>query len=115
MDPLGLAMENFDAVGRWRDADESGPIDASGTLPDGRSFAGPNELKQILLAGDGLFVENLTRKLLTYALGRGLESFDRPTVTDIVRRTRDEGDRFSAIIEGIVLSDAFRTCRGNPR
>lgn len=115
MDPLGLAMENFDAVGRWRDADESGPIDASGTLPDGRSFAGPNELKQILLAGDGLFVENLTRKLLTYALGRGLESFDRPTVTDIVRRTRAEGDRFSAIIEGIVLSDAFRTCRGNPR
>tara|TARA_R110000782_G_scaffold124058_2_gene215536 strand:+ start:11442 stop:13868 length:2427 start_codon:yes stop_codon:yes gene_type:complete len=115
MDPLGLAMENFDAVGRWRDADESGPIDASGTLPDGRSFAGPTELKQILLARDDLFIENLTRKLLTYALGRGLESFDRPTVASITARTRDNGDRFSAIIEGIVLSDAFRTCRGNPR
>jgi len=115
MDPLGLAMENFDAVGRWRDADESGPIDASGTLPDGRSFAGPTELKQILLARDDLFIGNLTRKLLTYALGRGLESFDRPTVASITARTRDNGDRFSAIIEGIVLSDAFRTCRGNPR
>lgn len=115
MDPIGFSMENFDAVGRWRDTDEHGPIDASGTLPDGRSFVGPAELKKILLASDAQFVENLTRKLLTYALGRGLEPFDRPTVSAITRRTREQGDRFSAIIEGIVLSDAFRTCRGNPR
>lgn len=112
MDPIGLSLENFDAIGRWRDADESGPIDASGTLPSGTTFAGPTQLKQILLAREGLFVENLTRKLLTYALGRGPEPFDRPAVNRIVQRARANDDRLSAIIEGIVLSDAFRTCRG---
>lgn len=115
MDPLGLAMENFDAIGKWRDADESGPIDASGTLPGGVSFVGPAELKEILLGRDELFVENLTRKMLTYALGRGVEPFDRPTVARIVERTRADGDRISAMIEGIVLSEAFRTCRGLAR
>lgn len=115
MDPLGLAMENFDAIGKWRDSDESGPIDASGTLPGGVSFVGPAELKRILLGREELFVENLTRKILTYALGRGVEPFDRPTVARIVEHTRANDDRISAIIEGIVLSDAFRTCRGLSR
>ncbi len=115
MDPLGLAMENFDAIGRWRDSDESGPIDASGTLPGGVSFVGPAELKEILLGREELFVENLTRKILTYALGRGVEPFDRPTVARIVERTQAEGNRISAMIEGVVLSEAFRTCRGLAR
>ncbi len=112
MDPLGLAFENFDAIGAWRDRDESGPIDASGALPNGVSFVGPAELKAILLDRDDLFVENLTRKVLTYALGRGLAPFDRPTVTRITRGVREDGDRFSAIIGGVVLSEAFRTSRG---
>lgn len=112
MDPLGLAMENFNAIGQWRDADESGPIDASGTLPGGVSFVGPQELKEILLGREDLFIENLTRKLMTYALGRGVEPFDRPTVARIVEHTRENGDQITAIIEGIVLSDAFRKARG---
>lgn len=112
MDPLGLALENFDAIGAWRDSDEYGPIDASGTLPGGVRFTGPAELKEILLGRDDLFVENLTRKLMTYALGRGLEPFDRPTVTRVVRHARAHDDRITAIIEGVVLSDAFRTTRG---
>lgn len=112
MDPLGLAFENFDAIGAWRDRDESGTIDASGALPSGVSFVGPRELKAILLERGDLFVENLTRKVLTYALGRGLAPFDRPTVTRITRGVRENADRFSAIIEGVVLSEAFKTSRG---
>lgn len=112
MDPLGFAMENFDAIGAWRESDEYGRIDASGRLPGGVRFEGPEELKGILLGRDDLFVENLTRKLMTYALGRGLESFDRPTVTRVVRDARSRNDRIGAIIEGVVLSDAFRTTRG---
>ncbi|RMH27432.1 MAG: DUF1592 domain-containing protein [Planctomycetota bacterium] len=111
MDPIGLAMENFDTIGRWRDADEIGPIDASGTLPDGRRFNGPVELKQILLAQKTLFTDNLTRKLLTYALGRGTEPFDRPTVRRITDHAAAHGDSLRSLIEGIVLSDAFRSCR----
>lgn len=112
MDPIGLAMENFDAVGRWREEEGGRPIDASGVLPGGAAFEGPDELKQILLARDGEFVENLSRKVLTYALGRGLEPFDRPTVRRISEEVRARGDRFGALIEAVVASEAFRTCRG---
>lgn len=112
MDPIGLALENFDAIGAWRDADESGPIDASGVLPEGVRFVGPEELKGVLLGRSDRFLANLTHELLTYALGRGVEPFDRPTVDRIVRRAHERGDSVAALIEGIVLSDAFRTCRG---
>lgn len=115
MDPIGLAMENFDAIGAWRDSDAGMPIDASGELPGGIIFEGPEGLKQILLAREESFVENLTRKLMTYALGRGMEPFDRPTVYRIARQAEQAGGRFSAIIEGIVLSETFRTCRGRTR
>ena len=112
MDPIGLAMENFDAIGRWRDTQDGRPIDVSGTLPGGVSFTGPAELKEILLAREDDFVENLSRKVLTYALGRGLEPFDRPTVRRVAKEVRSRGDRFGAIVEAVVASEAFRACRG---
>lgn len=112
MDPIGLAMENFNAIGRWRQADEGLEIDASGQLPGGVAFTGPSELKQVLLDRRGQFVENLTRKVMTYALGRGMEPFDRPTVYRIARQAEAEGGKFLSIMEQIVLSDTFRTCRG---
>ncbi|MFN7022425.1 MAG: DUF1592 domain-containing protein [Phycisphaerales bacterium] len=113
MDPLGLALENFDAVGAWREADESGPIDASGELPGGERFVGVGDLRRLLLERRDRFIENLSRKLLTYALGRGLEPFDRPTVGAIVRAAGEREDRMSALIEAVVMSEAFRTCRGS--
>ena len=80
MDPLGFALENFDAIGRWREKDGKLAIDASGTLPDGRSFKGYEDLRAILKADPGAFTECLTEKMLIYALGRGLERGDRKTV-----------------------------------
>src|SRR5262249_32513249 len=80
MDPLGFGLENFDAIGVWRLQDGKFPIDASGLLPDGRTFKGPDELKAILKSDRNAFAECLTVKLLTYALGRGLESYDKPAV-----------------------------------
>lgn len=111
LDPLGFAMENFDAIGRWRDAENGQPIDASGELPGGVAFDGPVELKAVLLDREALFVENLSKKLLTYALGRGIEPFDRPTVREITDAADASGGKMSSMIEAIVLSDAFRTCR----
>ena len=112
MDPIGLAMEHFDAVGQWRDEADGHPVDASGVLPGGIAFNGPNELKKILLAQDDQVVENVTRRLLTYVLGRGLEPFDRPTVDAIVRQVQERGNGFADLIEAVVLSEAFRTSRG---
>lgn len=112
MDPIGLSMEHFDATGRWREDDNGLLIDPAGELPGGVVFSGSTELKAILLDQQALFVENLTKKMMTYALGRGVEPFDRPTVRDVVEQTRADGDKLSAMIEAIVLSDSFRTCRG---
>ena len=111
MDPIGLALENFNAIGAWRDSEGGRPIDASGVLPGGVDFVGPAQLKEILLARDDLFVENLSKKVLTYALGRGIEPFDRPTIRQITEHVRANDDRFQSLIEAVVLSDAFRTCR----
>jgi hypothetical protein len=108
MDPLGFALENFDAIGRWRDRDESGKsLDASGVLPDGTSFSGPVEFRNALVARQGEFVSTVVEKLLTYALGRGLEPYDMPTVRAIVRAAAPD-DKWSAIINGIVESVPFR-------
>ena len=112
MDPIGLAMENFGPTGAWRDAISGNPIDASGALPGGLNFEGVDELKQILLARKSQIVENITRKIMTYALGRGPEPFDRPVITRIVRQTGEADNRFGALIEAIVLSESFRACRG---
>ena len=111
LDPLGLSFENFDAIGRWRDLENGKPIDASGTLPGGSVINGSGDLKRTLLARGDQFVEALSAKVLTYAVGRGIEPFDRPAVRQIATRVRGDGDRFSAMIEAVVLSDTFRTCR----
>jgi mono/diheme cytochrome c family protein len=108
MDPLGLALENFDAVGRWRTLGESAaPIDASGSLPDGTRFQGPAGLREALLQSDR-FVPTVTEKLLTYALGRGLEYYDAPAVRAIVRNAARDEYRFSSLILGVVQSAPFR-------
>ena len=112
MDPLGFGLENFDAVGAWRMKDGEFPINASGTLPDGRSFTGPQALKAILKADPDAFTESLTRKMLTYALGRGLETSDDAAVKEIVSKVTADNYRISSLILGIVNSQSFQKRRG---
>ena len=108
IDPPGFALENFDAVGRWREVDTSfAPLDASGELPDGSEFAGLEEFRALLLARPEQFVTTITEKLLTYALGRGLEPYDMPGVRRIVRDAAAEEFRLSALVEGIIHHEAF--------
>jgi hypothetical protein len=112
MDPIGFALEHFDAIGRWRDVgDDRKPVDASGTMPDGTKFDGPAELRSLLAARDEEFVRTVTTKLLTYALGRGLEHYDMPAVRAIVREASAHEYRWSAIILGIVRSVPFQMRR----
>jgi mono/diheme cytochrome c family protein len=113
MDPLGFGLENFDAIGAWRTQDGKFPIDASGTLPDGRSFTGPTELKTILKADRQAFAEGLGEKLLTYALGRGLERYDKRTVKEIARRVGVGNYRFSSLVLEVVKSLPFQMKRGS--
>jgi mono/diheme cytochrome c family protein len=113
MDPLGFGLENFDGVGAWRTQDGRFPIDASGSLPGGRSFQGPDGLKAILKADRDAFAQCLTEKLLTYALGRGLERYDRPTVQQITKRISASQYRFSSLVLEIVNSRAFQMRRGD--
>jgi hypothetical protein len=110
LDPLGLALENFDAVGAWRDVDRfaRAAIDASGELPDGTALTGPDDVRAALLARPEQFVQTFTEKLMTFALGRTVEHEDMPAVRAIVRRAAEEDYRFSSIVLGIVDSDAFR-------
>ena len=109
MDPLGFALENFDAVGRWRARGESNePIDASGVLPDGTSFEGPTGMRRALLRDPERFVATVAEKLLTYALGRNLESYDMPAVRAIVRGAAADDHRFSSLVLGIVQSTPFQ-------
>ncbi len=117
-DPLGFALDNFDGIGKWRD--DTGPgtakIDASGTLPDGTPFTGPEGLRKLLVQKRDMFVENFTERLLTYALGRGVEEYDRPVIRKITRDAEPENQTWSSIILGIVNSTPFqmrRTKDGN--
>jgi len=108
MDPLGFGLENYDAIGGWRSADGDATVDATGDLPDGRKFTGPQELRAILLERSDDFRRCFAERLLTYALGRGLEYFDECAVRHIVDQGRAEGDRISAYVVAIVNSPAFR-------
>jgi len=107
MDPLGFAMENFDGIGQWRTAEGSSTIDSSGVLPDGTKFNGPAELRKILLKNPDQFAATLTTKLMTFALGRGVEYYDLPSVRQIMRASAPD-HKWSSLIIGIVKSVPFQ-------
>jgi hypothetical protein len=109
IDPLGFALEHFDAVGRWREVDESyGKIDTSGSTPDGAKFSGLSELRAALTRKPDRFASTVTERLMTYSLGRGLESYDMPAVRSVVRGAAANNYRLSDIIVGIVKSTPFQ-------
>jgi hypothetical protein len=114
IDPLGFALENYDAIGQWRTEEAGKPIDNTGELPDGTTFQGPEELKAVLMQRKDLFVRNLTARMLGYALGRGLAPSDFCQVDDIVRQLKDNGYSSQALIEAIVMSPVFRNPAGAP-
>jgi hypothetical protein len=107
MDPLGFAMEKFDGIGQWRTTEGSSTIDSSGVLPDGTKFDGPAELRKILLKNPDQFAATLTTKLMTYALGRGVEYYDLPSVRQIMRASAPD-HKWSSLIIGIVKSVPFQ-------
>ena len=111
MDPLGFALENFDATGRWRVKDGNATIDSSGVLPDGTKFQGAAELRKILLSHPDQFVTTVTEKLLTYAMGRGVEYYDQPAIRKLMREAAPGGYRWSALVTGIVKSVPFQMRR----
>jgi hypothetical protein len=108
MDPVGLAMENYDVIGRWRTEDHGTPIDSAAKLVDGTEIDGPVELKAALLKYDEQIVRTVTEKLMTYALGRGTAYYDQPVIRSIVREATANGYRFSSLVMGIVSSAAFQ-------
>jgi hypothetical protein len=112
MDPIGFALENYDGVGKWRSQDGGSTIDASGKFPGDVQFEGPAGLKKLLLTSyRDDFVETVTEKLLTYALGRGLEYYDQPTVRSIAREAGQDNYRISALVTAIVRSTPFQMRR----
>ena len=112
MDPLGFALENFDAIGGWRTTDAGLPVDASAVLADGTTtFEGPAGLRRVLLERSTQFVETATEKLLTYALGRGLEHYDQPVIRNITKQAATNDHRWSSLILGIVESTPFQMRR----
>jgi len=112
MDPLGFGLDNFDAIGHWRTQDGKFPIDSTGTLPGGKTFSTPREMKEILKADRDAFARCLTEKMLTYALGRGVERYDRPAVNLISRRLAASDYRFSRLVLEIVKSLPFEERHG---
>jgi hypothetical protein len=108
IDPLGFALENFDAIGKWRTSEGHLPIDASGVLPDGTKFGGPDEFRKVLLARRDEFARGFTGKLLTYALGRAIAYYDMPAVRAIMREAAPGDYRWSSLVLGIVKSRPFQ-------
>jgi hypothetical protein len=109
MDPIGFALENFDGIGQWRDKDNGSPIDSSGKLPDGSSFDGAAGLRRALLtAHKDEFISTFTEKLMTYALGRGVEPYDRPAMRSIIREAAKQDSTIPAFINAIVRSPQFQ-------
>jgi len=115
MDPLGFGLENFDAIGKWRDLDGKVAVDPAGTLPGNRKFAGPIELKHLLAEDREVYVKGLSEKMLIYALGRGLERADKPAVNSIASKLPVGQYRFSALVEEIVKSLPFQMRRVGDR
>jgi len=113
MDPIGFALENFDADGKWRTVSDGERVDAVASLPDGTKFDGVNGLRALLVNHKEDFVRTLSAKLLAYALGRGLEYYDQPVVRKIARDAVQHGDRWSSIISGIVNSMPFTMSTGS--
>ena len=112
MDPLGFALEHFDAIGQWRASGETGaPIDASGLFPDGTEFYGLAGLKKVLLNEHEQFVQTVTEKLTTYALGRGVQYYDMPAIRSIIRESAPHDYRWSSLVLGIVKSTPFQMRR----
>jgi len=116
MDPLGFALENFNGVGEWRTTSEAGnPVDASGALPNGVKFNGPAELRKLLLSHPEQFANTVTDRLLTYALGRGVEYYDQPAVRKITREAASNNYKWSSLILGIVSSVPFQMRMSKPQ
>ncbi len=113
MDPLGFGMENFDATGHWRTLDGKFPIDSAGVLPNGKSFHGPDEMKAVLMDQREAFTRALTEKMLTYALGRGLERYDRPVIKQISSKVAANDYRVLTMVEEIASSLPFQKRRGD--
>jgi len=112
MDPLGFGLENYDAIGKWRTTAGVHELDSSGVLPNGKSFETPAELRSILLDDIAEFARTITEKTLIYALGRGLEPYDRVTVNKIRTTLADDGYRFQTLIHEVVKSLPFQQRRG---
>jgi hypothetical protein len=114
MDPLGFALENFDGIGGWRSHEGAALIDASSTLPDGTKLGGPEDLRKLLLSRKNEYIETVTDKLLTYAMGRGTEYYDAPVIRQIIRTIAPEDNRWSALITAIAKSQPFQMRRAAP-
>ena len=108
MDPLGFALENFDAIGAWRTIDGRAPVDASGALPGGSKFEGLTGLRSVLRGRREQFVETVTEKLLAYSLGRSVEYYDMPVIRAIMRGSAQSDYRWSSVVLGIVRSAPFQ-------
>jgi hypothetical protein len=115
MDVLGFGLENYDAVGKWRTQDGKFPVDSSGAFPNGKTFTGPAEMKQLLKENMPEFARCLAEKMLTHSLGRGVESYDRRTVQDLVRQTAAHDYQFQSLVQSIVHSPPFQQRRGEVR
>jgi hypothetical protein len=111
MDPLGFGLENYDAIGKWRTMDGAFPVDSSGVLPSGKSFSTPAEMRQVLTSMLPDFSRALTEKLLIYALGRGLERYDRPTVQSISAKLAESDYGLQTLIGEVVRSLPFQSRR----
>jgi hypothetical protein len=112
MDPLGFGLENYDGIGKWRTMDGKFPVDSSGTLPNGKSFTTPGEMRTLLKSQLPQFSRCIVEKMLTYSLGRGLGSYDRRTVDEIDRKLAASGYGFQSLIYEVVHSLPFQSRRG---
>jgi hypothetical protein len=111
IDPLGFGLENFDGVGLYRTTDSNAPVDASGKLVDGTTFNGPAEFRKALMTHQDAFLDTMMQKFMTYALGRGVESYDMPAVRKVLRDAAQNDYRWSSLILGIVKSTPFQMRR----